>query len=177
MRIISPEVTPQLAQWAAEGIVQHEAANFYPEAVAGSFLVFCATASEQVNRCAAAVARDSGAWVNVADAPELCDFTLPAKLIRGSFSVAVSTAGQSPALARKLRDELGERIGPEYGDYLDIVGKIRREWQDSCPNSEERCRRWRDIGGFDAEALELLRSDRKADAEVRIRHVVGSIGA
>ena len=128
VRLLSPEVTPQLAAWADEGRLRREAADFYPSAVNGCFLVFCATDSPQVNQFAAAAAKEAGALVNAADAPELCDFTLPARLVRGNLSIAVSTGGQSPALARELRDELCERIGPEYGLYLEIVGRIRLEW-------------------------------------------------
>ena len=174
--VVSPEVTPQLAMWAAEGRLRHEAKEFFQNAVAGCFLVFCATNLPQVNQLAATAAKEAGALVNVADAPALCDFTLPARLVRGNFSITVSTGGESPALARKLRNELNERYGTEYGVYLDVIGKIRREWQASCPASDERCQRWRDIGDFDPEALELLRNGRIKEAEERIRHVVGGFG-
>ena len=173
VRLLSPDVTPQLAAWADEGRLRREAADFYPSAVKGCFLVFCATDSPQVNQIAAAAAKAAGALVNAADAPELCDFTLPARLARGNLSIAVSTGGQSPALARELRDELCERIGPEYGLYLEIVGRIRLEGQESGLASDERCRLWREIGGFDPKALELLRTGGVEEAEVRIRHVIG----
>ena len=131
---------------------------------------------ERVNELAAREARQSGALVNVADTPELCDFTLPARLQRGSLSVAVSTGGQSPALARELRNELARQLGPEYAEYLEIVGRLRREWREGCGSSDERCRRWDGLKGFDPEVLELLRQGRKEEAEVRFRHGIGCPG-
>ena len=174
--LVSPEVTANLSSWAAAGRLRHHAKPFEKKDVQDCFLVICATDSPQVNEFAAAEAKAAGALVNVADEPELCDFILPARLRRGSLSITVSTGGRSPALARKLRDELGELYGPEYETYLEIVGRIRRELQDSCGSSSERCQRWREIGGFDPEALEMLRQGCQEKAEVRIRHVVGCLG-
>lgn len=174
--LISPAVTPTLAGWAATGHIRYEPVHFYNEAVKGCFLVFCATNSPPVNRAAAAAAKVAGALVNVADSPELCDFTLPASLVRGDLLVAVSTGGHSPALAREVRNELAGCVGEEYGVYLEICGKIRREWQTGGLPAAERCRRWREIEGFDPEAMALLRAGRLTEAEVRIRHVVGGVG-
>src|SRR4030042_796166 len=74
-------------------------------------------------RVAAAQAR--AIWVNVADAPELCTFIVPAQVRRGDLTVAISTGGASPALARKLREELQQRFGPEYAPYLALLQGIR----------------------------------------------------
>lgn len=174
--LIGPELSPQLAKWAAVGRLRHEAADFRDEAVTGCLLVFCATSSPAMNRRVAAVAKAAGILVNVADSPDLCDFTLPARLQRGDFTLAVSTHGSSPALARDLRDELAGWLGEEYGVYLAIVGRIRREWQKCSDDSAERCRRWREARGFDLAALELLRQGKIKEAEDRIRHVVGGFG-
>lgn len=174
--VISPELTAKLSSWAAQGRTLHVAREYRFGDAAGYRLVLCATDSAAVNEQAAREARQSGALVNVADTPELCDFTLPARLQRGSLSVAVSTGGQSPALARELRNELARQLGPEYAEYLEIAGRLRREWQESCASSDERCRRWDGLKGFDPEVLELLRQGRKEEAEVRFRHGIGCPG-
>ena len=173
--LVSPSLTQQLKDSAAAGRLAHYAKPFEESDVAGCFVVICATDSPQVNETTAIAAKRAGALVNVADAPDLCDFTLPAKLQHGSLAITVSTGGQSPALAKELRNELGERYGPEYGIYLDIIGCIRREWQENCASSSERCQHWREIAEFDPEGLELLRQGALKEAEVRIRHVVGCL--
>ena len=174
--LVSPVATQRLADWSAAGRLTHQVKSFDEADAAGCFIVICATDSSAVNEKAAIAARKAGALVNVVDAPELCDFTLPAKLSRGSLSITVSTGGQSPALARELRNELKGQYGPEYGEYLDIVGRIRDEWKQACASSSERCERWQEIGGFDGEALELFRQGCPKEAEVRIRNVIGCLG-
>ena len=174
--LISPVATQQLTEWSAAGRLKHLVKSFEDRDAAGYFIVICATDSSEVNKKAAEAAQKAGAMVNVVDSTELCDFTLPARLLRGSLSIAVSTGGQSPALARELRNELSSQYGPEYGAYLDIVGRIRHEWKQTCALSSERCERWREVGVFDAEALELLRQGCPKEAEVRIRNVIGCLG-
>ena len=174
--LVSPVATQRLVDWSAAGRLTHQVKGFEEADATGCFIAICATDSPEVNERAAIAARRAGALVNVVDDPDLCDFTLPAKLLRGSLSIAVSTGGQSPALARDLRNELKCQYGPEYGEYLDIVGRIRREWKQVCASSSERCERWRETGGFDGEALELLRRGCSKEAEVRIRNVIGCLG-
>ena len=174
--VISPELTAKLSAWAEQGRILCVARQYRSGDAVGYLLVLCATDCAAVNEQAAREARQSGALVNVADTPELCDFTLPARLQRGNLSVAVSTGGQSPALARELRNELAGQLGPEYAEYLELAGRLRREWRESCASSDERCRRWDGLKGFDPEVLELLRQGRKEEAEVRFRHGIGCPG-
>jgi precorrin-2 dehydrogenase / sirohydrochlorin ferrochelatase len=174
--LISPELTPNLAELAKQGKIVHCPKVFENGDAKGYMLVMCATDSQAVNEQAALEAKQSGALVNVADAPALCDFTLPARLQRGSMSIAVSTGGQSPALARELRNDLAGKYGPEYADYLEIVSRVRQEWQTTCPSSEERCQRWHEMQGFDPDVMALLRQGLKEEAEVRFRHGIGCLG-
>lgn len=174
--LISPVLTDAIRQWAEQGQLRHFARHYNSADISGYLLVFCATDSAIVNEQVAESARQAGALVNVADRPDLCDFTIPARLLRGSLSITVSTGGNSPALARELRNELAERYGPEYEDYLEIVGRLRREWKQSCDSSAERCCRWNELKGFDPEVLELLRQGRKVEAEVKFRHGISCSG-
>lgn len=175
--IISPNLTPRLALWASKGKLLHRSQPYGKGDAVGYSLVFCATGSSNVNERAALEAKQAGAWVNVADNPDLCDFTLPAQLRRGDLSMTVSTGGNSPALARELRNELAAQYGPEYAEYLEIVGRLRREWQTSCDSAGERCRRWNEMKGFDPDVLDLLRKGRKEEAEGRFRNGIGCFGA
>ncbi len=72
-----------------------------------------------------AAAQARGIWVNIVDAPELCTFIVPAQVRRGDLLVAIGTGGASPALARKLRLELEQHFGPEYGPYLALLQGVR----------------------------------------------------
>ncbi len=174
--VVSPTLTEMMAAWAATGRMVHRAEAFSTGNLHGYLLVLCATDSPSVNAQAARLAKQAGALVNVADQPELCDFTIPARLLQGDLSISVSTGGQSPALARVLRDELAERYGKEYADYLAIVARLRQEWQTTCDSSQERCQRWSEVRQFNREVLELLRQGRYEEAEVRFRHDIGCTG-
>ena len=88
-------------------------------------LVMAATDDPEVNARVSAAARNRAVWVNVADDPEHCTFIVPAQVKRGDLTLAISTNGASPALARKVREELQEHFGPEYGPYLDLLRRVR----------------------------------------------------
>jgi precorrin-2 dehydrogenase/sirohydrochlorin ferrochelatase len=174
--VISPTLTEPMTAWAASGRLIHRAEEFSTGTLQGYLLVLCATDSPVVNTAAANLAKAAGALVNVADQPELCDFTIPARLLQGDLSITVSTGGQSPALARVLRDELAERYGKEYGEYLAIAARLRQEWQATCESSRERCQRWSEVRQFNPEVLELLRQGRYEEAEVKFRYDIGCTG-
>ena len=127
VKVVAPDLTPELAAFAAAGSVTHTARNYEPGDLDGAFLVFTATSEQTVNRAVAAEAISRGILVNVADAPELCTFTLPAILRRGDLLITVSTGGKSPALARVIRGELETLFGPEYVPALDLLGKLREK--------------------------------------------------
>ena len=88
-------------------------------------LVLAATDDRQVNARVSAAAQAQGLWVNVADDPEFCTFIVPAQVKRGDLTLAISTGGASPALARKLRRELQQQFGPEYRPYLALLKGLR----------------------------------------------------
>lgn len=123
--VVSLSLTPALAQLAASGEIRHLAANFTEEHLEGMALVMAATDDPEVNARVSAAARARAIWVNVADAPALCTFIVPAQVRRGDLTLAISTGGASPALARQLRLELQQHIGPEYGPYLALLKGVR----------------------------------------------------
>lgn len=100
---------------------------FLPEDLDGVVLAFAATADRHVNAAVAREARRRGIPVNVADAPEEGDFTLPAVGRRGKITLAVGTGGESPALARLLRDRLSAGVGPEWETVLALAAALRRK--------------------------------------------------
>jgi len=123
--VVSPELTPALAALAGQGDIRHIPGDFQEEQVAGMALVIGATDDMAVNARVSAAAKERGIWVNIVDQPDLCTFIVPAQVRRGDLTLAISTGGASPALARKIREELEGRFGPEYGPYLALMQAIR----------------------------------------------------
>jgi precorrin-2 dehydrogenase/sirohydrochlorin ferrochelatase len=98
------------------------------------------TAAELAQR-----ARSGGVLVNVEDAPELCDFHMPAVVRRGRLMLTVSTGGRSPGLARRLREWLQERFGPEWDGHLEILSTARAGWRADGLPPDDVSRRTRDL--------------------------------
>lgn len=124
--VVGKTLTPFLEQKKNGGAIEHIAADYGASCLEGAFLVIGATDRDEVNGRISADARARGIPVNIADDPARCDFILPSVFERGDLTIAVSTGGKSPALARKLRQELAGLYGPEYAILLDILGDLRK---------------------------------------------------
>ncbi len=150
VRVIAPEATPQVQSWAATGQIEWLARPCEPDDLNEMFLVVVATSSPQLQENISAEARRRGALCNVVDVPELCDFYYPAVVQRGVLQIAVSTSGQSPALAQRLRKELEEQFGPEYEAWLQQLGEEREKLFAATMDPEERKRLLHDLASADA---------------------------
>jgi siroheme synthase-like protein len=130
---------------------------------------------EQAERDRLAVeARARGVLVNVIDDVPDCDFAAPALVRRGELVVAIGTGGASPALARKLREELGERFGPHWTELVTVLREVRSLVSPLLPDIEERSRRWQAALDL-AEAERLVREGRAHELrEGLIRRLVGT---
>jgi precorrin-2 dehydrogenase/sirohydrochlorin ferrochelatase len=140
VRVIAPRVNFAVGEWAGSGALTREAREFAASDLDGVFLVIAATSSREVNELIFREARRRNILCNVVDDPEHCDFYYPAVVRRGNLQIAVSTNGLSPALAQRIRRELEGQFGPEYGEWLEQLGKIRRELFASAIDPEERRR-------------------------------------
>lgn len=172
--VISPELTPGLQVLVKSGTIRWCQRTFEAGDTEPFFLVFCTANRREVNQSVAREARERGKLVNVADGPEEGNFSLPAQVRRGDLLLTVSTGGQSPALVRKLRQELAERYGPEYEELLLLLGRIREEMKEHFATSRERELFWR--SALTDEVLDDLRSGNLKEAEERIRHAASGIG-
>ncbi len=123
--VVSRALTPGLGTLAEAGSIRFIQGDFKPEHLEGMTLVVGATDDAEVNRRVSAAAQARGLFVNIVDAPDLCTFIVPAQVRRGPLTIAVSTGGASPALARRLREELEQRFGPDYGLYLRVLQAVR----------------------------------------------------
>jgi len=116
--VVSPELSAGLKRLARERKVRWKGRRLKACDLDGMELVVAATADPQVNLLAAREARRRQLWINVVDQPKLCSFILPSVVRRGKLTLAVSTGGASPALAKWIRKDLGARYGPEFGKLL-----------------------------------------------------------
>jgi len=125
--VISPDATETIACWSKDKLVEFFARRFQPGDLAGYELVFIATDDADVNATAFHEGRERGVWVNAADDPAHCDFILPSVLRRGDLTVAVSSGGGSPALARTIREELEIHLSQEYEQLAKLAAEARTE--------------------------------------------------
>ncbi len=122
--VVSPSLTEKLEKAKSDRRISHISRGYRKGDLRGSFLVIAATDSEEVN---SRVAGDAPALVNVVDVPSECNFIAPSVVRRGPLSVAISTSGASPAMAKTLRKELEKVYGPEFAGYLAFARQVRAE--------------------------------------------------
>jgi precorrin-2 dehydrogenase/sirohydrochlorin ferrochelatase len=140
VRVVAPEATPKVREWARGGKIAWQRRGFRPKDLARTFLVIAATPSTELHERIFQLARKTSVLCNIVDVPRLCDFYYPAVVRRGALQIAISTAGQSPALAQRLRKELEGQFGPEYERWLTHIGKIRQKMQGGRLGAGERKR-------------------------------------
>lgn len=123
--VISPTATQRIKSLAkTEKVVWHKR-RYRGADLSGVFLVFCATDSAGLNREISGEAQKRGILVNVVDSLKNCDFISPSLIERGHLKVSISTEGLAPLLSRRLRDELGKKLGREYRQYTALLAKVR----------------------------------------------------
>jgi precorrin-2 dehydrogenase / sirohydrochlorin ferrochelatase len=127
IEVVAPQATAQIRQWAEAGVIAWNQRAFQPSDLEGKFLVIVATSSREVNKLVFTEAQAKGTLCNAVDDPPNCDFYYPAVVRRGDLQIAISTAGQSPALAQRIRQELEKQFGPEYESWVASLGKQREE--------------------------------------------------
>lgn len=123
--VISPELSDGLARLRDEGAIVWQPRGYQVGDGEGYFLLMAATDDPAVQDLVQADAERLQSLVNVADVPEKCNFILPAVVKRGALSIAISTSGKSPALAKKLRRELTAWLGQEYALLTEVMGLLR----------------------------------------------------
>lgn len=136
VRVVSPDATPAIEELAASGAIELERRGYVRGDLEGAFIAICATSSEEVNRAVHAEAEERGCIVNVVDVPELCSFIVPSIVRRGTLSVAISTGGAAPTVAKRLRKHVQEHLGPEWETYVTLLGEVRVLVMERIPGGE-----------------------------------------
>lgn len=141
VRVGAPELHPELAQMAANARIEHFPGSFQTDWFDGAVLAIAATDDRSINTAVAAEARRRGVLVNVVDDPELCAFHVPAVLERGAISIAISSGGSAPVLARLLRARLESLLDPHLATLSQLLERCRSRLRAVLPNTLQR-RRW-----------------------------------
>jgi precorrin-2 dehydrogenase/sirohydrochlorin ferrochelatase len=162
--IVSPQLHPELERIAGEGLVTHLRREYRRGDLKGSFLAFVGTDDRSVNAVVAREGKERGVLVNAVDDPPNCDFIMPGVVQRGDLIVAVSTSGGSPAMARRMREELEQFLTEDYALMLDLAAEVRRELRerDLAVSAET----WN--AALDSEIKRLLSEGRRQEAKDRL---------
>jgi precorrin-2 dehydrogenase/sirohydrochlorin ferrochelatase len=171
--VISPTLTPKLRSWATEQMITAHERSYRPGDLNGFSLVFAATDDEDVHQQIAEEARAAGVFLNVVDRPALCSFIVPALVTRGDLTVAVSTAGASPALAKKIRQTLEKTFGQEYALALQLLARVRERLAGSRLSAEERQRLFTAL--VDSPLLDYLRERQTAQLNALLQQTIGEV--
>jgi len=154
--VIAPEASPAILELARSGEITWLQRAYLPGDIApGTFLVVTATNVPAVNRAVYLEATGKSILCNAVDDPPYCDFYFPSLVKRGNLQIAISTAGDSPALAQRLRKELNAALPLDLGPWLEELGNLRREVLQLEPLNDSRKQllhtlATREVCGFDA---------------------------
>ena len=175
--LVSPSATPELERLAEKKTLRWIRRAYVHGDLAGAALAIAATDDETVNRAVHAEAEREKTLLNVVDVPSLCGFIAPSVVERGPVTVAISTAGTSPALARKLRELMGGTQNPPHvetdaycrclawADAAEVLGEVRAELRGREETATPEA--WQDA--MDPELLELVGAGRADEAKARLR--------
>jgi precorrin-2 dehydrogenase/sirohydrochlorin ferrochelatase len=136
--VVAPRGISNIESLADSGTLTWLRREFQVDDLRGVFLVIAATSSGEVNRAVFLEAQRHGILCNSVDDPPNCDFYFPAVVRRGDLQIAISTAGESPALAQQIRQDLEKHFDNSLGDWVREIGSRRREIIATQPPSEER---------------------------------------
>lgn len=159
--VISPKLTPALKKLANKKKIGYCPKAYEKGNLKGFFLAYSATNDQKVNRDVFNEAKRQGVLLNVVDVPELCNFIVPSVVERGDLLIAISTSGKSPAMAKKIRQQLEKEFGREYAVFLDIMGKIRDKVLTRSKESDKNKRLFERI--VDSPMIEWIKEGKKKE--------------
>jgi precorrin-2 dehydrogenase / sirohydrochlorin ferrochelatase len=155
--LISPEAHPELVQLALEGSIRWEQREYETGDLEGALIAIAATDDTDLNIRVFEEAEARAMLVNVVDVPPLCNFILPAIVRTGPLAVAISTAGASPALAKRMKREIGDMFGEPYANLAVLLNEARGWAKATLPTYQDRKQFFESIVNGDPDPVELLR--------------------
>jgi len=180
--LISPEAHPELVQLSLDGSISWECRGYEAGDLDGALIAIAATADTDLNVRVFEDAEARSMLVNVVDVPPLCNFILPAIVRTGPLAVAISTAGASPALAKRMKQEIGELFGEPYANLAILLNEARGWAKATLPTYQDRKQFFESIVNGQPDPVELLRSGnvdgvRELIAQAQARATPATAGA
>lgn len=156
--VISPDAGPELEALAAEGSITWEQRDYAgPEDLEAVFIVIACTDSTETNIQIYEDAEKRAMLVNIVDVPPLCNFILPAIVRTGPLAIAISTAGASPALAKRMKREISALFGEEYAQLAIMLNETRGWAKGTLPTYQDRKAFFEEIVNGEPDPIALLR--------------------
>jgi siroheme synthase-like protein len=163
VQLIAPEAVQELHDYAAEGSISWEQREWKESDLEGALIAIAATNDTEVNIEISEAGERRAMLVNVVDVPPLCNFILPAIVRSGPLAIAISTAGASPALAKRMRDEIGETYGEPYARLAIMLNDARGWAKGTLPTYQDRKEFFEGIVNGDPDPVELVRQGRERE--------------
>ena len=167
IRVVAPQAVARVQELSAQGEISWLARAYQPADVAGCDLVVAASSDREVNHAVFEEATRQHILCNTADDPPLCDFFFASIVQRGDLQIAISTAGQSPALAQRLRREIDAQLPPDLGPWLADLGQLRREVLQAMPAGAARKALLHELASREVCSLPACPARNFANAEIK----------
>jgi precorrin-2 dehydrogenase/sirohydrochlorin ferrochelatase len=166
--VVAPAAVPELEEYAREGSIQWERRGFTDSDLDGRFLAIAATSDTDVNISVYDGAERRAMLCNVVDVPPLCNFILPAIVRTGPLAIAISTAGASPALAKRMKREIADTYGEPYARLAVVLNDARGWAKATLPTYQDRKEFFEGIVNGDPDPIELIRSGREDEVRAMV---------
>jgi precorrin-2 dehydrogenase / sirohydrochlorin ferrochelatase len=163
--LVAPDAIDELADYAKEGSIAWERREFRDSDLDGAFLAIAATNDTDVNISVSEGGERRAMLVNVVDVPPLCNFILPAIVRSGPLAIAISTAGASPALAKRMKREIAESFGEPYARLAVILNDHRGWAKATLPTYNDRKEFFEGIVNGDPDPVEMVREGRERELQ------------
>jgi siroheme synthase-like protein len=162
--LVAPDAVPELERLANEGSIRWERREYAGKAdLEGTFMVIAATDDTEVNIRVFDDAEERAMLVNVVDVPPLCNFILPAIVRSGPLAIAISTAGASPALAKRMKDEIAGLYGADHARLAVILNETRGWAKSTLPTYQDRKAFFEGIVAGEPDPIDLIHEGRESE--------------
>jgi siroheme synthase-like protein len=168
--VVAPDVHEDVEALAELGALELRKRGYDPSDLDGALLVVAATSDTELNTRVHDDATNRSMLVNVVDVPDLCSFILPAIVREGPLAIAISTAGASPALAKRMKREAADAFGPEYAELAFLLDEVRDWAKKTLPTYDDRKVFFEAIVNGDPDPIAMLKEKRVID----VRELIGS---
>lgn len=171
--VVSPKATAGICALVKAGKIRLIKSHVNLRDITGKFLVISAAGERRINYLVSRYCKEAGILVNVADSPAECNFILPSVVKRGDLTISISTQGASPALAKKIRQDLEKKFGPEYTKLLKIMKKLRPEALKKIKDARRRKTFFEKA--VKSDVLNLLKQDKGKNAKEKIGRLLDNL--